>query len=236
MITNLPQDVVLGPIDHPRFGRSLVVRPTVGNGRSLRLPTQAVVVTTAARHLIALSKAGDRIQSLLVEGGETDPTLHPEFPEISQNLREVLAKWFPKAKLCLLSEAPDLSRPQVRHALVFYHQPIVQLEAGTVKTAAARAGERGKQLKQLVGELGRLAIERLIVQGTFVRGEVDNSKDSEIKAWIRNLVEIKPAGIHITTPPKPRGNGERPVTKARMSEIAELVSEKTGVPVEVCAS
>lgn len=236
MIQKLQEEVVQGPLEHVRFGRSLVVRPTLETARVGRFVTQATVVTTAARHLIALSKAGERIQSLVVEGTEVDPTLHPEFPEISQNLRELLAKWFPKAALCLLAEAPDLSRPQVRHALGFYHQPIVELEPGTQKTAVARAGERGRQLKQLVEDMGRLTLERLIVQGTFVRGRVDNTKDNEIRAWIRHLVEIKPAGIHIRTPPRARGGVERPVTKTRMSEIAELVSEKTGVPVEVCAS
>jgi hypothetical protein len=235
MISKIQQDVVQGPLDHPRFGRSLSVYPTVETARVNRYPTQAVVVTSVARALIDLSKAGDRLQAVVVEGLERDPTEHPEFLPISQNLRELVTKWFPKAQLCLLSLRPDLEEAQVRHALNCYDQPILQLEAGTQKTATALHGSKHKPIRKQVEELGRLGVERLIVQGRFVRGTVDNSKDNEIKMWIRHLAEIRPAGVHIVAPDKLKGKKLRPVPPTRMSKIAEMVTEKTGLPVEVCA-
>jgi len=232
LLSNL-ENVVLGPQDHARFGRSLLVRPTLETSRLHRFPSQAVVVTSAARKLIALNKAGDRLQSLVVQAddGQPDPTRHPEFQEISHNLRELLNKWFPKAQLCLVSTAPDLSRMPVRHAILGYDQPILRLDAGTQKTFSALTGADPKQFKSLLERLVRLDKGRLIVHTRFVRGEVDNSKDNEVRAWLKNLGDIRPAGVHISTVAKPRKNS---IPKSRMSQIATLVTEKIGVPVEVC--
>ena len=79
----------------------------------------------------------------------------------------------------------------------------------------------------------RLENERLIVETEFVRGTVDNSKDAEVKAWLRHLTDIKPSTVRILTPAKAAAKGPKPISKTRMTEIADLVAEKTGLPVEV---
>jgi len=229
-------EVVQGPIEHPRFGRSLLVNPMVPTTRANRFPSQAVVVTSAARRLIELSKEGEKVRAIVVEGVEYDPTLHPDFHQISENLRELVNKWFPKAALCLVSDQPRLERAEVRHSLGCYDRPILRLEAGFQKTFTALTGEGPELFRSIVENMSRLENERLIVRARFVRGKVDNSKDHEIKAWIRHLDEIRPATVQITTPPKPQGKTLKPVTKTQMSKIAELVTEKTGIPVEVCTA
>ena len=80
-----------------------------------------------------------------------------------------------------------------------------------------------------------LTIEKLGVRAEFVRGGVDNSKDTEVKAWVRLLADIRPAVIRLSTPKRAQGK-VKPITKTRMKEIAELVTEKTGIQVEVAAS
>ena len=235
MIARLKEEIVLGPADYPRLGRSIVVRPTIETLRANRFPTQALVVTAVARKLIELVRASDKIQALVVEGGTDTPARHPEFHHISENLRQLLDKHFPKAVLALVSDATPLDTPNLRHALTFYDQTILRLDAGTQKTWAALTGSNPKQFKGVVDSLGRLGADRIIVQTRFVRGEVDNSNEAEVKAWIRQLTEIRPVGVHITTPAKANGKKEIPITKSRMSEIAELVTTKTGIPVEVLA-
>ena len=233
MIARIQEEIVQGPLDFPRLGRVIAVRPTVETLRVNRFPTQAIVVTTVARKLIELSRAGDKIQALVVEGGLDGPTKHPEFHQISENVRQLLDKHFPKALLCLVTDATPLDSPNLRHAITFYDQTILKLDAGTQKTWAALTGANPKQFKGVVESLGRLGADRLIVQTRFVRGQVDNSSENEVRAWIKQLTEIRPAGVHISTPAKAKGKKEIPVTKSRMSQIAELVTSKTGIPVEV---
>jgi len=236
MIARMQEEIVQGPLEFPRLGRTVVVRPTVETLRINRFPTQAVIVTAVARKLIELVRAGDKIQALVVEGGVESPAKHPEFHQISENLRQLLDKHFSKALLCLLTDATPLDSPNLRHAITFYDQTILRLDAGTQKTWAALTGANPKQFKGVVESLGRLGADRLIVHTRFVRGAVDNSNENEVKAWIRHLTEIRPAGVHITTLAKAKGKKEIPVTKSRMSQIAELVTSKTGIPVEVVAA
>jgi wyosine [tRNA(Phe)-imidazoG37] synthetase (radical SAM superfamily) len=233
MIARLQEEIVLGPLDHPRLGRTVVVRPTVETARAHRFPTQAVVITAAARKLIDMVRTGEKIHALLVEGGLQEPTRHPEFHQISENLRQLLDKHFPKAILCLDGGATLEDSPQTRHAFTFYDKPILRLDAGTQKTWAALTGANPKVFKGVLESLGRIGNDRLIVETRFVRGEIDNSNENEVKAWIRHISEIRPAGVHISTPAKAKGKKEIPVTKTRMQEIAELVTSKTGIPVEV---
>ena len=233
MIARLQEEVVVGPEDHPRLGRVVVVRPTIETMRIHRFPTQALVVTSAARKLIELVRGGDKIQAMVVEGGNESPTKHPEFHQISENLRQLLDKHFSKAQLCMITDATPIDSPNLRHALTFYDQTILRLDAGTQKTWAALTGANPKAFKSVVESLGKLGAERIIVHTRFVRGDVDNSSENEVKAWLRHLSEIRPVGVHITTPAKAKGKREVPVTKTRMTQIAELVTTKTGIPVEV---
>lgn len=236
MIARLQEEIVLGPLDYPRLGRAVVVRPTVETLRANRFPTQALVVTAAARKLIELVRASDKIQAMVVEGLSDSPTKHPEFHQICENLRQLLNKHFSKALLCLVMDAAPLDTPSLRHALTFFDRTILKLDAGTQKTWAALTGANPRQFKGVLESLGRLGNDRVIVQTRFIRGAVDNSNETEVKAWIRHLSEIRPVGVHITTPAKAKGKKEIPVTKSRMSQIAELVTTKTGIPVEVLAS
>lgn len=233
MIARLQEEIVSGPIDYPRLGRTIIVRPTIETMRVNRFPSQAIVVTAVARKLIELVRASEKIQAMLIEGGNEGPTKHPEFHQICENLRQLLDKHFPKALMCLVTDATPFDSPNLRHALTFFDQTILRLDAGTQKTWAALTGANPKQFKGVVESLGRLGSDRVIVHTRFVRGEVDNSNENEVKAWIRHLTEIRPVGVHITTTAKAKGKKEIPVTKSRMSQIAELVTTKTGIPVEV---
>ena len=233
MIAQLQKETVQGPLEHPRFGKCLVVRPTIESVRAGRFPSQAVVVTSVARTLIGLAKEGEKIQGVVVEGGEHDPTKHPDFEQISLNIRELLNKHFPKATYVLLSDQPDLERASVRHALNFFDKPMLRFESGFQKTFTAINGEDAGNFKDIVEQMSRLESERLVLRARFVRGTIDNSKDNEVKAWLRYVSEIKPAAIEVSTLAKANGKTAMPITKTRMNQIVELVTEKTGIPIEV---
>jgi hypothetical protein len=231
MASTVLVDVVRGPEDLVGFGKSIVLDPVQPTTRPDRYPTQAVIITNAARRLIELSKAGERLDSVVVQG-ELDPTLHPEFVEISGNLRELCRKWFPKAHLILNCEAPRLQDPLTRHALLSYHTVVIRFEWSTQKTFKAMTGGDAAAFKSLVDHLPGLDHRNLIVKANFVRGTRDNSTDAELRGWTKILSGAKPATIRVETPPRQK-DGIRPVTKTRLTEICELVTDKIGAQVEV---
>jgi hypothetical protein len=231
MASTVLVDVVRGPEDVTGFGKALLVDPVQPTTRPDRYPTQAVIVTNAARKLIDLSKAGDRLDSVVVKG-DLDPTLHPEFVEISGNLRELCRKWFPKAQLVLSAHAPRLSDPLVRHSLLAYHTVVLRHEWATQKTFKALTGRDGGEHKTLSDLMTHLDLRNLIIRACFVRGSVDNSTDAEVRGWVKLLGAMKPSSVQLETLVRPV-EGLKPITKTRLGEISELVIEKTGFQVEV---
>ena len=194
-----------------------------------RYPTQAVVVTNAARRLIELSKGGERLESIVVHG-DLDPTLHPEFVEISENLRDLCKKWFPKGRLTLYSEAPQLEDPLVRHALLAYETVMLRFETATQKTYKALTGRDGKELKALALYMGKIEHPNLVIRTRMMRGAIENSNENEIRSWLKILALVKPATILIEGPAK--GDSDlKAITKTRMGQITEQITEKVGADV-----
>jgi wyosine [tRNA(Phe)-imidazoG37] synthetase (radical SAM superfamily) len=242
MVLATPFPLLSGPARSERLGMAVSVDLSPADAplvvsREYPMPRASVVVTTAAQGLIKIAKSGEKIESIVVHGSELDPTLHPGFREISENLRDLRNKWFPKAKLCLLASSIHLNRPEVLHTLSIYDRPILSLEWGTSKVFAAMTGEKSTALTALMANLTR--ISHLIVQARFVRGTADNSTDAEVKSWIKRLTEVRPREVQILTmPPKSamrRGKTGKPVPRTRLQQIAAQVTEKTGIPTEVYA-
>ena len=236
MMTALMNDVVQGPEKTARHGRTLFIHPTLPGGRPGTYASQAVVVTAAARRLIELSKGGEKLDTVVVTG-EVDPTLHPEFRAISQNLRELCDKWFSKADLVLLSDSRGLVRPEVRQSLSIYDKPVLRLEAGSQKTYAALTGHKPAEFKGIIDGLSKIELERFIVQARFVRGRADNSTDAELRSWLKQLSNVGPGQVQVYTLAKADAkSGLKPITPSRLDAIANQVADKTGIPVEIVSA
>ena len=208
------------------------VEPIISMRR--KVPTPGVVITSAARRVIELSKAGEKIESLVVTGNR-EPTSHPELIEIVENLRQLRDKWFGKASLCLVSEALDLDAVHLRHALTMFDKPLVRFEWGTAKAFAARTGRPSTELKCIVDAL--TGLEKILVQACFVSGPGGNASDAEVRNWIKKIGEIRPREVFLGTLEGKggRSRGPKPVPASRLEQIAAAVLEKTGVPAQVVA-
>ena len=224
-------ELVRGPEKCGALGACLLIEPVCSTHRKNQYPSQAVVVTTAARNMIELSKAGEKLKHIVVHGAE-DPTEHPEFRAISENLRELTNKWFPRADLVLFSNARNLEKADVEIALGLYDKPILRLEAGTQKTFKALTGLKASEFKDTVDHLKKLELERLILQACFVRGSVDNSTEAELKAWMKHVAEIKPASVQVYTLPKAIKD-VKPITKSALDKIVAQVNDEVGIPCEI---
>jgi len=251
-MTQPHHSVVYGPVRTRRLGNSLGVNPVPSTrdgcppdcvlcqsglpegvpilSRANQMPSAGVVVTTAARKIIELSKAGEKLDSIVL-GGDGDPVRHPALLEITENLRDLRNKWFPKADLCLISDSefPDEVNT---HALSIFDKPILRFEWGTAKTYGSMTSRPATGLKRVIERLA--GVDRLIVQATFVQGTPDNSKEPEVRAWIKMLEELRPREVHLLTiEGARRGAKVRPVPASKLEQIAAQVTEKIGVPATV---
>ncbi|QDU83320.1 hypothetical protein Pla163_04190 [Planctomycetes bacterium Pla163] len=236
MFAALTEELILGPFEHPEYETTLVVKPLVDTGKAGRFASQAVVVTTAARRIIELSKAGDKVKSIVVEAdGGVDPMQHPEFRAISENLRELVDKWFPKSKLILHTPGLHLGNAEGRHSLTAYHRPVIHFDAGTQKTFAALTGMDPQLYKDVCDGLEKIEMERWVLRATFVKGEADNSTDAELRFWLTKVASFgRPGTIQVTTLAKADTERKlKPVPKTRMASIAEKITAKLEREIEL---
>jgi hypothetical protein len=238
---DLNSPILRGPLKSERLGAVLGIdigyeESGLSVSRDNRMPRASVVITTAARAIIRLSKGGEKIESLAAVGSVIDPTMHPDLREITGNLRDLRNKWFPKAKLWLQSEDPHFEAPETRHPLGVFDRVLVRFEWGTAKTYTAMTGHKSNDLANLQATLTHL--ESLVLQARFVKADgVDNINEAEVKAWIKRVGEIRPREIHILGPDAKLANKKLKLApKARLTEIAAEVTEKTGIPTSFCAS
>ena len=232
-MTSTASTIIHGPTKTQRFGIALIFDVTAPQTnlvveRGSVLPRASVIVTSAARRIIELSKAGDKVETILVVGSEENPAQHPDIREITENLRALRDKWFPRAKMIL--ESPDASAPAAGPALHMYDSVLQTFEWGSSKVFTAMTGQKGPELTTLTKHLG--AYENLVIQVRFFRGDIDNSTEAEVKGWIKRLLEIGPRSIEIIEGAKiEHAKALKAITKTRQQQIVDETGEKTGLPV-----
>jgi len=207
--------------------------PIIGQRR--KMPTPGVVITSAARRIIELSKGGEKIKCLVITGNK-EPTSHPELIEIIENLRELRNKWYSKASLCLISNALDVEAVHLKHALGMFDIPIVRFEWGTAKSFGAATGRPGTDLKRIVESVSGL--EKLVVQATLRAGKSAAETDSEIRNWIKKLDEIRPREVYVGTleSKEAKARGVKPLTAAKLEKVAAELTETTGIAARVVSA
>lgn len=229
------QNLLHGPI-RSRWGKTMVLDLTAPQGhlvveRGSTMARGSVVVTTCARRLQELSKAGEKVHAIVVVGQDQDPAVHPDLRIVTENLRALRDKWFSRAKLAIITATPQLEDWGMRSTLGMYDQLLYRFEYGTAKTYAAVTGHPQTQLSKITRHLS--GFHHLVVQACFFRGSLDNSTESEVNNWIKKLRSVGPREVHILTPAGERRKKVKPITKARREKIAEEAAEALGVEVSI---
>jgi wyosine [tRNA(Phe)-imidazoG37] synthetase (radical SAM superfamily) len=135
--------------------------------------------------------------------GNGEPTLHPDFLGIIKDTCALRDRYYPSAKVSVLSNSTQLARPDVVKALRLCDNRILKLDAGTDKMM--------RRIDLPVNEDLTVAtlIERLAqfegdftLQTCFLRGEhngqpIDNTTPEELAAWYKAVDQLHPKQIMI---------------------------------------
>lgn len=143
-------DIVFGPVSSRRLGSSLGVNilPLKGklcnfdciycecgwnkDGIALRKFPSAIEVEAALKDkMVQTALSGVDVDSITFSGNG-EPTLNPEFAKIVDIVLKLRDRYYPKAKVSVLSNATMLGRPDVMAALMKTDNPILKLDAGEI--------------------------------------------------------------------------------------------------------
>ncbi len=141
---------------------------------------------------------------VITYAGNGEPTMHPEFEGIIDDTIRIRDKYFPKARVAVLSNATLLHKDSVRRALNRVDDNILKLDSAILETVKLMNMPLGKYSIDRLIEQMQTFTGNLIVQTMFLRGEykgqkIDNTTENEVSAWIKALHQIKPKQVMIYT-------------------------------------
>jgi len=251
MSTFLFDKIVFGPVKSRRLGVSLGINLLPANrkicnfnciycecgwtGRSEasagELPSRKEVYEALEKKL-SLMKRKNEAPDVITYAGNGEPTLHPEFPGIIDDSIMLRDKYFPGARIAVLSNSTAITKPEIRKALLKVDQNILKLDSAfdlTVKIHnQPKVNVKVEELiKNLTGFRGQLIVQTLFLRGTFRGKKINNTTKEELDAWLEALQKIRPAEVMIYTISRdtPEGGKLAKVPLAELRRIASLVNE-----------
>ena len=148
------EETVFGPIFSRRLGSSLGINLLPEKGKICNfdciycecgwnrdgrndtvLPTAEKVRTDLERMLKKLAAEGTPVDSITFSG-DGEPTLNPEFPRIIDDTLRLRDRYYPRAKVSVLSNATRVHLPEVFNALRKVDNPIMKIDAPTNELVA----------------------------------------------------------------------------------------------------
>jgi len=141
---------IFGPVHSRRLGVSLGINLLPSDGKvcsfdciycecgvnaerrpNQPLPTREEVRTELEKKLKDMQANGPS-PDVLTFAGNGEPTAHPHFPEIIDDTIELRNRYFPKAKVSVLSNSTFINRPKVFEALMKVDNNILKLDTVSV--------------------------------------------------------------------------------------------------------
>ena len=249
----LREETVFGPIASRRLGSSLGINllPTKGklcnfdciycecgwnrDGRGdTRLPSAAEVREALEAKLRECAVSGTPIDSITFSG-DGEPTLNPEFAQIVRDTVALRDRYYPKAKVSVLSNATRVAVPAVFEALRLVDNPILKLDAPTAELAARINKPVGKyDPEEIIAALMRFEGD-FVLQTMFLRcRDFDSSSPEVLGPWMDIVRRLHPREVMVYTiaRPAPMEGLEKFSVEQMRALVAPLIQEGYNIQIK----
>ena len=204
----------------------------------MKVQTREAVRESLEERLIEM-KANGPFPDVLTFAGNGEPTANPYFPEIIDDTLALRDKYFPDAKVSVLSNSTFIRKPEVFAALNKVDNNILKLD--TVDIDYIRKVDRPVghyDLDEIIEGLkafkGNLIIQTMFMKGKTDGGEdVDNTSYKYVLPWLEVMKEVSPRQVMIYT--IDRETPDHFLMKASHEELDRIAAlvKKAGIPVSV---
>ncbi len=254
MSTILFHEIVFGPIHSRRLGVSLGMNLLPYDGKlcsfdciycecgfnkdfrtKTKLPDRENVRAALEDKLLSLRREGI-IPDVITFAGNGEPTMHPEFYGIINDTIELRNRYFPDAKISVLTNGIHLNKSEVFEALQKIENPIVKLDSALDKTvrlldrpnapgySVAKQVERYKRFK------GDFILQTMFVRGRFEGKEIDNTTEEEISAWLELVRTLNPREVMIYT--IDRETPAKELEKVPVGDLQKIAARVEGLGIQ----
>ena len=222
MSTVIYPSPIFGPVHSRRLGVSLGINLMPADGKvctfdciycecgfnadrrpTLPRPTRAEVADALEQRLRRMLADG-QAPDVLTFAGNGEPTLHPDFAAIIGDTIGLRDKYFPRARISVLSNATAAARPDVHEALTRVDNNILKLDTvcpdyiNTVNRPAGRYTV-DDTIETLRSFGGHAVIQTMFMKGSFNGKDVDNTSERYVTPWLEKVVYIAPREVMIYT-------------------------------------
>ena len=198
------------------------------------LPTREEVRTALEENLNDMQAYGPA-PYVLTFAGNGEPTAHPHFPEIIDDTLALRDKYFPKAKVSVLSNSTFIDRPAVFDALNKIDNNILKLDTVDEEYIHRLDRPNGKySVKKIIEKMkefkGICIIQTMFLKGSYLGKDMDNTSDKFVLPWLEAVKEIAPRQVMIYT--IDRETPDHDLQKATHEELDRIVelNKKAGIP------
>lgn len=244
---------IFGPIHSRRLGVSLGINLLPADGKvcsfdciycecgfnaehraKSKLPTREEVRTALEEKLQDMQENGPA-PDVLTFAGNGEPTAHPHFPEIIEDTLALRDKYFPNAKVSVLSNSTFIDRPAVFDALNKIDNNILKLDTVNEEYIHLLDQPNGKYSVRKIIDLmkqfnGNCIVQTMFLKGTHQGKDMNNTTDEYVLPWLEAVREIAPRQVMIYTIDRetPDHNLQK-ATREELDRIVELI-ERAGIP------
>ncbi|MDR2802544.1 MAG: radical SAM protein [Prevotellaceae bacterium] len=222
MATILFHEIIFGPVQSRRLGVSLGVNLLPANGKwcnfdciycecgwnagrrnDRRLPPREQVSEALRGKLQSMQQDG-ALPDAITFSGNGEPTLHPQFAEIMDDVVALRNQLAPQTKICVLSNATNLSNDAVFRALKKTDKPILKLDSA-IESSVRRINQPqgnyaiARVVEQMQRFEGNFTLQTLFLRGIFHGEKFDNSTPEEVEKWLETVQLARPREIMLYT-------------------------------------
>ena len=259
MQTVIFHSTIFGPIHSRRLGVSLGVNLMPNDGKICSfdcvyceagynaqgpgtdgIPSRESVKKALKRKLEAMQAEGATLD-VITFSGNGEPTIHPHFGAIVDDVIRLRNTYYPQAKVSVLSNATMAGKPNVAEALKKVDNNILKLDSAVASTmrainqpVSANVVPEGV-ITDLKAFSGQCVVQTMMLRGEHNGIAIDNTTDNEIAALISAYREIAPRSVMLYSIDRatPEQHLEK-VGKDELERIAEQI-RAAGIQVQVNA-
>jgi len=238
---------IFGPVHSRRLGVSLGINLMPADGKvctfnciycecgfnedfrpHLPRPTREEVYIALETRLKDMKLNGPA-PDVLTFAGNGEPTAHPHFAEIIDDTLALRDRYFPMAKVSVLSNATMLHKPAVFEALKRIDNNILKLD--TVDEEYIRLVDKplgnysvADVIRQMKAFQGNCIVQTMFLKGIFGGKDVNNTVDNYVTPWLEAIKEIAPRQVMIYTIDRETPvSGLQKATREELDVIADKV-------------
>lgn len=257
MVTILFHDTIFGPIHSRRLGTSLGINLMPNDGKICSfdciyceagynaqgsgqegISSRDEVREKLERKLKEMKDNGENLD-VITFSGNGEPTLHPDFSGVVNDVIEIRDKYFPSVKISVLSNSTMIGKDDVAEALMKVDNNILKLDSAIEETMRAIdcPGNKDftvdKVIEQLCRFKGQCIIQTMMLRGEHNGKTIDNTTKEEVESLIAAYKKIQPLEIMLYSidRPTPEKNLHK-VEKEELEKIAGLIRNE-GIKVQV---